>query len=93
MSLTSSSIFFLSTVSPAASERAAAISLLVTLPNRRPEAPPLALTVTIRLLILAARAWAAATFSASWKSAAASLLRAMFSALASATAASLRGNR
>ena len=43
--------------------------------------------------ILAARALAAATFSASWKSAAASLPRAMFTALASATAASLRGNR
>ena len=42
---------------------------------------------------LAATACAAATVSASWKSAAASLPRAIFTAEASATAASLRGNR
>ena len=80
---------FLSMGEPASWARASATSLPVTLPCRRPDAPPLALMVTVLPSIFAARSLAAATVSASWKSAAASLLRATFTALASATAASL----
>ena len=93
MSLVSSSIFFLSMGEPASWARASATSLPVTLPCRRPDAPPLALMVTVLPSIFAATACATATVSASWKSAAASLPRAIFTAEASATAASLRGNR